>query len=179
QDKVKDAFKELMARHRNLKFVSVDSTKLAMSLEKKLGLKPFDGAHQLVHFTRYNVTAKAKVGTPRWGVQIYDGSLDTDSMSIFVEAAAVADAKDRTPVTRLPTVMTRKEPKVKPQKPPPTEEAEKAAGSAGEGVGAGAAGDAAEGAGKYEGMDKEQLLEAFRKKQAEREVARRKAMDEE
>ncbi|CAN0428309.1 unnamed protein product [Ectocarpus fasciculatus] len=28
-------------------------------------------------------------------------------------------------------------------------------------------------------MDKEQLLEAFRKKQAEREVARRKAMDEE
>lgn len=58
---MKDAFKELMARHRNLKFVSVDSTKLAMSLEKNLGLKPFDGSHQLVHFTRYNVTAKAKV----------------------------------------------------------------------------------------------------------------------
>ena len=50
-----------MARHRNLKFVSVDSTKLETNLEKKLGLKPFDGSHQLVHFTRYNVTAKSKV----------------------------------------------------------------------------------------------------------------------
>lgn len=99
-------------------------------------------------------------------------------MSIFIEAAAVADAKDRTPVTRLPTVMTRKEPKVKPPPPPPAEKAEKAAGSGGGEVGADAAGDV-EGAGKYEGMDKEQLLEAFRKKQAEREVARRKAMDEE
>ncbi|CAM9487758.1 unnamed protein product [Scytosiphon promiscuus] len=176
EDRAKDAFKELMARHRNLKFVSVDSTKLAMSLEKKLGLKPFDGSHQLLHFTRYNVTAKPKVGTPRWGVQIYGGSLDTDSMSIFIEAAAVADAKDRTSVTRLPTVMARKEPKVKP--PPAAEKAEKAAGSGGEGGGADASADA-EGLGKYEGMDKEQLLEAFRKKQAEREVARRKAMDEE
>lgn len=62
QDDVKEAFRELMARHRNLKFVSVDSTKLETNLEKKLGLNPFDGSHQLVHFTRYNVTAKAKVG---------------------------------------------------------------------------------------------------------------------
>lgn len=59
---MKEAFRELMARHRNLKFVSVDSTKLETNLEKKLGLKPFDGSHQLVHFTRYDVTAKAKVG---------------------------------------------------------------------------------------------------------------------
>lgn len=67
---MQEAFRELMARHRNLKFVSVDSTKLETNLEKKLGLKPFDGSHQLVHFTRYNVTAKAKVSrvlTPaRW-----------------------------------------------------------------------------------------------------------------
>lgn len=61
QGDVQEAFRELMARHRNLKFVSVDSTKLETNLEKKLGLKPFDGSHQLVHFTRYNVTAKAKV----------------------------------------------------------------------------------------------------------------------
>lgn len=61
KDRVKDAFKELMARHRNLKFVSVDSTKLETSIEKKLSLKPFHGAHQLIHFTRYNVTAKPKV----------------------------------------------------------------------------------------------------------------------
>lgn len=50
-----------MARHRNLKFVSVDSTNLEMSIEKKLGLKPFHGSHQLLHFARYNVTAKPKV----------------------------------------------------------------------------------------------------------------------
>lgn len=61
QDDVKDAFKDLMANHRNLKFVSIDSTKLETSLEKKLGIKPFDGSHQLVHFTRYNVTGKVKV----------------------------------------------------------------------------------------------------------------------
>lgn len=59
---MKEAFRELMARHRNLKFVSVDSTKLETNLEKKLGLEPFDGFHQLLHFTRYNVTGKAKVG---------------------------------------------------------------------------------------------------------------------
>ena len=62
KDRAKDAFRELMARHRNLKFVSVDSTKLETSIEKKLSLKPVDGAHQLIHFTRYNVTAKPKVG---------------------------------------------------------------------------------------------------------------------
>lgn len=61
QDRVKDAFKELMVRHRNLRFVSVDAAKLETSIEKKLGLKPFHGAHQLLHFTRYNVTEKAKV----------------------------------------------------------------------------------------------------------------------
>lgn len=60
---MQEAFRELMARHRNLKFVSVDSAKLETNLEKKLGLKPFDGSHQLVHFTRYNVTGKAKVGS--------------------------------------------------------------------------------------------------------------------
>lgn len=63
QDRAKDAFKELMARHRNLKFVSVDSTKLETSIEKKLGLKPFQGSHQLIHFTKYNQTAKPKVGS--------------------------------------------------------------------------------------------------------------------
>lgn len=61
QDRAKDAFKELMALHRNLKFVSVDSTKLEMSIEKKLGLKPFHGSHQLIHFAKYNQTAKPKV----------------------------------------------------------------------------------------------------------------------
>lgn len=50
-----------MARHRNLKFVSMDATKLETSIEKKLGLKPFHGSHQLVHFTRYNTTATPKV----------------------------------------------------------------------------------------------------------------------
>lgn len=63
QDDVKDAFKDLMGNHRNLKFVSIDSTKLETSLEKKLGIKPLDGSHQLVHFTRYNVTGKVKVCT--------------------------------------------------------------------------------------------------------------------
>lgn len=66
-----------MARHRNLKFVSVDSTKLETNLEKKLGLKPFDGSHQLVHFTRYNVTAKAKVNFTNLSVegQLYSRTL--------------------------------------------------------------------------------------------------------
>lgn len=116
--------------------------------------------------------ALQKVGTARWGLQVYDGSLDTDSMSTFIEAAASADAKNRTPLTRLPTVMARKAPKVKPPPPPPRPDAETAGAGHGEG------GDAA-GAGKYAGMDKEQILEAFRKKQAQKEVARRKAMDEE
>eukprot|EP00903_Cladosiphon_okamuranus_P009402 g8966.t1 len=179
EDDVKEAFRELMARHRNLKFVSVDSTKLETNLEKKLGLKPFDGSHQLLHFTRYNVTGKAKVGTPRWGIQVYDGSLDTDSMSIFIEAAAAGDAKDRTPLTRLPTVMARKAPKAKPPPPPPPSPRPDA-DTPGSGAGVrGAEGGDAAGAGKYAGMDKEQILEAFRKKQAQQEVARRKAMDEE
>ncbi|CAM9382500.1 unnamed protein product, partial [Ectocarpus sp. 13 AM-2016] len=114
QDDVKDAFKDLMGNHRNLKFVSIDSTKLETSLEKKLGIKPVDGSHQLVHFTRYNVTGKVKVGTPRWGVQVYSGALETASMSVFIEGAAIAGTKEKTALTRLPTVMTRKEPKAKP-----------------------------------------------------------------
>lgn len=95
-------------------------------------------------------------------------------MSIFIEAAAAGDAKDRTPLTRLPTLMARKAPKVKPPPPPPPPPRPDA-GTAGGGEG----GDAAGAAGKYSGMDKEQILEAFRKKQAQQEVARRKAMDEE
>lgn len=97
-------------------------------------------------------------------------------MSIFIEAAAAGDAKDKTPLTRLPTVMARKAPKVKPPPPPPPPprpDAEAAGAGDGDGAGDGA------GAGKYAGMDKEQILEAFRKKQAQQEVARRKAMDEE
>lgn len=50
-----------MMRHRNLRFVSVDATKLETSIEKKLGLKPFHGAHQLLFFTRYDVGDKPKV----------------------------------------------------------------------------------------------------------------------
>ena len=116
------------------------------------------------------------MGTPRWGAQVYDGSLDTNSMSIFIEAAAAGDPKDRTSLTRLPTLMARKAPKVKPPPPPPSPPRPEAdTAGAGEGEGGG---DAA-GAGKYSGMDKEQILEAFRKKQAQQEVARRKAMDEE
>lgn len=61
QDRVKEAFKELMVRHRNLRFVSVDATKLETSIEKKLGLKPFQGAHQLLYVTRYDVGDKPKV----------------------------------------------------------------------------------------------------------------------
>ncbi|CBJ25496.1 conserved unknown protein [Ectocarpus siliculosus] len=170
EDDVKDAFKDLMGNHRNLKFVSIDSTKLETSLEKKLGIKPVDGSHQLVHFIRYNVTGKVKVGTPRWGVQLYSGALETASMSVFIEGAAIVGTKEETALTRLPTVMTRKEPKAKPPPPPPKAEGGEGGGASAEGLG---------GAGKYEGMDKEKLLEAFRKKQAEREVARRKEMDEE
>ncbi|CAN0047622.1 unnamed protein product, partial [Choristocarpus tenellus] len=62
EDRVKEAFKGLMHSHRNMKFVSVDSTKLEVSVEKKLGIKPFLGAHQLLNFVRYNVTDKPKVG---------------------------------------------------------------------------------------------------------------------
>ena len=53
-----------MARHRNLKFVSVDAAKLETSIEKKMGLKPFHGSHLLVHFTRYNVTNPKVKGVP-------------------------------------------------------------------------------------------------------------------
>lgn len=65
QDRAKDAFKDLMMRHRNLRFVSVDAAKLETSIEKKLGLEPFEGAHQLLYFTRYNVGDKPKVRTVR------------------------------------------------------------------------------------------------------------------
>lgn len=117
--------------------------------------------------------APSKVGTPRWGLQVYDGSLETDSMSKFLEDAATADAKQNTPITRLPTVMTRKEPKVKPPPPPPPPPRTEPEGTAqveGEGAGEG---------GAYEGWTREQILEEFRLKQAEREAARRKVMDEE
>lgn len=80
-----------------------------------------------------------------------------------------------TPLTRLPTVMTRKEPKVKPPPPPRPD-------SAAAGVTEGQEGEAGAedgGTGQYSGMNKEQLLEEFRAKQAEREAARRKAMDAE
>ena len=95
-------------------------------------------------------------------------------MSTFITEAAAADPSDNTSLTRLPTVMTRKEPKVKPPPPPPPPPRPEggAAGGAGEG-------GLGEGAGAYEGMDREKILEQFRAKQAEREAARRKAMDEE
>lgn len=67
QDQAKDAFKELMMRHRNLRFVSVDAAKLETSIEKKIGLKLSEGAHQLLYFTRYNVGDKPKVCTARIG----------------------------------------------------------------------------------------------------------------
>lgn len=98
-------------------------------------------------------------------------------MSTFLEGAATADAKKNSPITRLPTVMTRKEPKLKPPPPPPpppvpdaettTDGADGAGGEAGEGI-----------AGKLEEMTPEQLQE-LRLRQAEREAARRKVMDEE
>lgn len=115
-----------------------------------------------------------KVGTPRWGLQVYDGALETEPMSTFLEAAGTAEASQNTPLTRLPTVMTRKEPKVKPPPPPPSSprpEAETAAGAVGEA--------GSDGAGKYDGMNRDEILEQFRAKQAEREAARRKTMDEE
>lgn len=63
QEEAKEAFRELMARHRNLRFVSVDAATLETSIEKKVGIKPLEGAHQLLHFTRYNVSDKPKVVT--------------------------------------------------------------------------------------------------------------------
>lgn len=116
----------------------------------------------------------SKVGTPRWGLQVYDGDLQVDAMSTFIEEAAAADASDNKPLTRLPTVMTRKEPKVKPPPPPPPPPRPEAGATGGAGEG-----EPGEGAGAYEGMDREKILEQFRAKQAEREAARRKAMDAE
>ncbi|CAM9327347.1 unnamed protein product [Sphacelaria rigidula] len=200
EDRAKDAFKDLMMRHRNLRFVSVDAAKLETSVEKKLGLEPFEGAHQLLYFTRYNVGDKPKVGTARWGVQVYDGDVEPDAMSTFIDDATQSEDKEQEgtattktkisggkktteknskifPLTRLPTVMTRKEPKVKKPPPPPPRPDPAAAGTAAGGEGASAAEDGD--LGQYSGMDKEKLLEQFRAKQAEREAARRKAMDTE
>lgn len=98
-------------------------------------------------------------------------------MSVFLEGAAIAEAKENTPITRLPTVMTRKEPKVKAPPPPPPPPRPDADASM-EAEAGGDTGDE-EGAGKYDGMTREQILEKFRLEQAEREAARRKAMDEE
>lgn len=50
-----------MARHRKVRFVSMDATKLETSIEKRFDVKPVDGAHHFVHFTRYNVPVNAKV----------------------------------------------------------------------------------------------------------------------
>lgn len=130
---------------------------------------------------------------------MYDGELEPDAMSTFIENATKAEeekqrgtatTKTKTsggkksaeknskifPLTRLPTVMTRKEPKKKPPPPPPRPDPA-AAGADAAGEGASAAEDG--GLGQYSGMDKEKLLEQFRAKQAEREAARRKAMDTE
>lgn len=117
-----------------------------------------------------------KVGTPRWGLQVYEGAMETDPMSVFLEEAATAEATKKTPLTRLPTVMARKEPKVKtpppvPPTPRPEEEAVEEA--------AGGMGDGQELPSEFGGMDKERVLELLKQKQAEREAAKRKAMDEE
>ncbi len=50
-----------MARHRNVRFVSMDSTKLETSIENRFDIKPVDGTHHFVHFTRYNPAVNAKV----------------------------------------------------------------------------------------------------------------------
>lgn len=39
----------------------MDSTELETSIEKRFDIKPVDGAHHLVRFTRYNVAVNAKV----------------------------------------------------------------------------------------------------------------------
>lgn len=108
-------------------------------------------------------------------------------MSTFLEDVRIAGDdgslkknKNTTPLTRLPTVMTRKEPKVKPPPPSPTPPRPDVAegGQAGQ-EGEDLMGSGSESGGQYEGMTREQILEEFRAKQAEREAARRKAMDEE
>lgn len=114
-------------------------------------------------------------------------------MSVFLGDAARASKdgslkkhKHTTNLTRLPTVMTRKEPKVKPPSSPPGPQVS-AGGKGGmenqhkkpDGQEGPAGNDAESSGGQYEGMDRDQLLEEFRQKQAEREAARRKMMDEE
>lgn len=133
-------------------------------------------------------------------MQVYDGDVEPDAMSTFIDDATQSEDKEQEgtattktktsggkktteknskifPLTRLPTVMTRKEPKVKKPPPPPPRPDPAAAGTAAGGEGASAAEDGD--LGQYSGMDKEKLLEQFRAKQAEREAARRKAMDTE
>lgn len=118
---------------------------------------------------------------------MYEGALETDAMSAFIADAPRSENeippgkanKSTTPLTRLPTVMTRKESKVK-SSPPPLRPDPAAAGAAGGGAEASGEGGASEGgAGRYAGMNKEQILEQFRARQAEREAVRRKAMDAE
>eukprot|EP00903_Cladosiphon_okamuranus_P008305 g7989.t3 len=76
------ALKEVMARDRKVRFITMNSTMLEMSMEKRFDIN--DGAHHFVHFTRFNVAVTAKAGTPRWGVRVYSGKVDADSMSSFL-----------------------------------------------------------------------------------------------
>ena len=98
-------------------------------------------------------------------------------MSAFLDEAATAEAKENTPLTRLPTVKARKEPKVKPPPPQPPS----TPGTEAEGVVEGAGEKRGEQgvSSEFGGMDKHQAEELLKIRQAEREAARRKAMDEE
>lgn len=106
--------------------------------------------------------------------------METDPMSVFLEEAATAEAMQNTPLTRLPTVMARKEPKVKTPPPvPPTPRPEEEAAKKAAEEAAGGLGDGQDLPSEFGGMDKERVLELLKQKQAEREAAKRKAMDEE
>jgi hypothetical protein len=183
-DEDKEALKAAMHTHRALRFASVDSTALELSVESKLQLEPADGNHIMLYFSNYTSNsaaepaAKGRKGTARWGLQSYDEGLS--GVSDWLSTMTAGTGSKLLPVTRLITVRKRKAGAAAAAAAKKSAE-EAAAKAAADPLEAAAA--AAVEAGKadsshhYAGKTKEQILLEFAKRKSAREAAKRQQMD--
>jgi hypothetical protein len=179
-DEDKEAFKAAMHTHRALRFASVDSTALELSVESKLQLAPADGNHIMLYFSNYTSNsaaepaAKGKKGTARWGLQSYTD--DFSGVSDWLHTMKAGTGSKLLPVTRLITVRKRKA-GATAAAAAAKKSAEEAAKAAVDTVEAAAAAAAADPSHPYAGKTKEQILLEFAKRKSAREAAKRRQMD--
>jgi hypothetical protein len=179
-DEDKEAFKAAMHTHRALRFASVDSTALELSVESKLQLAPADGNHIMLYFSNYTSNsaaepaAKGKKGTARWGLQSYTD--DFSGVSDWLHTMRAGTGSKLLPVTRLITVRKRKA-GATAAAAAAKKSAEEAAKAAADPVEAAAAAAAADPSHPYSGKTKEQILLEFAKRKSSREAAKRRQMD--